>query len=467
MGRKRFCLWVARGSATFLFFGRWGERGIAMSNYYTIRKETLTGIADAIRRKNGTSDAYNAAMMAESIGQIKTGGGTTLNIAYGQTTPEDTTKLWIKTAEPAKVHMKSKLIAANEELEMGIGVLPIASYGMATAAVGTKVYLFGGYGDDRLSTINVFDTNTCAITTLNVTLPTAARDIAAAAVGTKVYLFGGSYSNSSGGNLSTINVFDTETNTISTLSETIPAANGIAAAVVGTKIYLFGGGNGSTKYNTIKVFDTETNTVSTLSATLPTGAYSIATAAVGTVVYLFGGYDSSRVSTIHTFDTQTNVISTLSATLPIAASGIAAAAVGSKVYLFGGASSANNMLSTINVFDTETNMISSLSATLPTAVTKIGVAVVGAKVYLFGGSVSSISGIATIHALTTSFPVDANTLLIEISLTENLVNLIASDTTTAEVGIANVYLGNADGCAERVAAAVYKDSAWVEIWPQT
>ena len=119
--------------------------------------------------------------------------------------------------------------------------------------------------------------------------------IAAAAVGTKIYLFGGSDNSA----LNTIQVFDTTNNTIQTLSTTLPtASSNIAAAAVGTKIYLFGG---SGRLNTINLFDTTNNTIQTLSTTLPQGEHSIGTAAVGTKIYLFGGSGSNYLNTINLF----------------------------------------------------------------------------------------------------------------------------------------------------------------------
>ena len=111
--------------------------------------------------------------------------------------------------------------------------------------------MFGGRdGSGYLKTINVFDTTNNTRTTLSTTLPKAANGITCAAVGTKIYLFGG-YGSSL---FSTINVFDTTTNTITTLSTTLPtAATGIASAAVGTKIYLFGG-NGDSYLKTINQF---------------------------------------------------------------------------------------------------------------------------------------------------------------------------------------------------------------------
>ena len=132
------------------------------------------------------------------------GGGSDFNIAFGDTAPADTSKLWIKTSEPEEVNVTFSPVIANEKIKFGIGTLPLPKEGIASAVIGTKVYLFGG-GSRCLDTINVFDAETETLTTLSTRLPTAAENIASAVVGTKVYLFGG-YSNQ-GGYLDTINVF--------------------------------------------------------------------------------------------------------------------------------------------------------------------------------------------------------------------------------------------------------------------
>jgi hypothetical protein len=229
----------------------------------------------------------------------------------------------------------SKVALSEPNIEQ-VATLVSNAYGIAAAAVGTDIYLFGGKGSSYLNTISKFSTTTGVLTTLSATLPTALSGIAAAAVGTDIYLFGGY---TGGGFRNTINKFSTTTGSITTLSTTLPQnTTGIAAATVGTDIYLFGGSSGGGNYlNTISKFSTTTGVLTTLSATLPTAAYQIAAAAVGTDIYLFGGKGSnSSLNTINKFSTTTGSITTLSTTLPQNTTSIAAAAVGTDIYLFGG-----------------------------------------------------------------------------------------------------------------------------------
>lgn len=401
----------------------------------------------------------------DGLGGGGSDGEAEFNIAYGNTAPTDTSKLWVKTAEPTAVEVTAKPVFGDKTLESGISALPTALGAIASAKVGTKVYLFGGSrGEIYPTEIKVFDTETNTISTLDASIPKGASYIAAAAVGTKIYLFGGFYGYISPDSiLSTINVFDTETNTISTLSAKLPSGTGyIAAAAVGTKIYLFGGYtsftiNKAEYLDRINVFDTETNTISTLDTKLPTAARGIAASAVGDKVYLFGGSIADGYSsTINVFDTKTYTIKTLTTTLPSTSYNMPAAAVGTKIYLFGGFNGAN--LSTINEFDTTVNTITTLTTNIPTAASAITASVIGGKIYLFGGFVSGAT-LSQINVFIITLPLTANNLLIDASGSNNLFNLLPN----VELGVNSVYLGNAEGNGELVEAALYKDGVWADI----
>ena len=392
------------------------------------------------------------------------GGSAEFNIAYGDTAPTDTSKLWVKVNEPEAVSITSSIVTASEELEAGISALPRTADGVAAATVGTKVYLFGGRyrgsgGTSIQDTINVFDTETSTIETLSVTLPQKAREVAAATVGTKIYLFGGEYGDTS--QLNTINVFDTETNTIETLETPLPQkASALASAVVGKNVYLFGGyyKSGSMIYtsNAITVFNTETQTITNI-ATLPKKVRKLASAVVGTKVYLFG-YGTS----IYLFDTEANTIETLSATLPTtAAYNPAASAIGTKIYLFGGRDSDGGWThsNVIYLFDTETEIIEATNTILPQAASNIAASAVGTKIYLCGGFVDSASTSSAINMFEASMPLASNNLLVEASATKNRFNLLPN----VELGVNNVYLGNAEGNGEKVAAYLHNGTEWVEV----
>ena len=426
---------------------------MSISTELTRLQKAKTDIKAAIEAKgvtvpsNDRIDEYSTY-----ISQISSGAS--LNIAYGDTAPSDTSKLWIKGSEA------EGLVVSIKQLFTTLSTtLPTAANNMGTAAVGTKIYLFGGLSSSRLNTIQVFDTTNNTITTLSTTLPTAADGIGTAAVGTKIYLFGG---NGDGyGRLNAIQVFDTTNDTITTLSTRLPtAANNMGTAAVGTKIYLFGGLS-SSRLNTIQVFDTTNNTITTLSTTLPTAADGIGTAAVGTKIYLFGGNGDGygRLNAIQVFDTTNDTITTLSTRLPTAANNMGTAAVGTKIYLFGGLS--DSRLNTIQAFDTTNDTITTLPTTLPTGTNGMGTAAVGTKIYLFGGYYDG-GYLNTINEFLSQFTLTANSVLITEGQQENVFNLLSSP-TQVEISVKNVYRGDSSNVAQLNDAYLYNGSVWLNV----
>jgi N-acetylneuraminic acid mutarotase len=152
-------------------------------------------------------------------------------------------------------------------------------------------------------------------------LPTATDYIAAAAIGTKIYLFGG---DTSSGSSASIQIFDTTTNTLTVSSTVLPiSASNIGSAAINKKIYLFGGTNTvsgvSNPLYTINVFNTETQQISTLSTQLPKSFTGISCTSSGSTIYLFGGYDgtSDYLNVVGTFNVLTSEFSARTNTLLI------------------------------------------------------------------------------------------------------------------------------------------------------
>ena len=423
---------------------------MSISTELTRLQKAKTDIKAAIEAKgvtvpsNDRIDEYSTY-----ISQISSGAS--LNIAYGNTAPSDTSKLWIKGSEAEEV-----TITTQQQFTTLSTKLSIAASQIGTATVGTKIYLFGGSSTGSLDTIQVFDTTTNTISTLSTKLSHVSNNISAVTVGTKIYLFD-----------DIIQVFDTTNITISTLSITSPTRGvyGIGAAAVGTKIYLFGGYNDGNYYRSINVFDTTNNNISTLSTRLSNQAYYLSAVTVGTKIYLFGGAKGNSsidiLDTIQVFDTTKNTISKLSTKLPTAARDIGAAAVGTKIYLLGGSSTDFVRLNTINVFDTTTNTINTLPTTLPNATDSIGVAAVDTKIYLFGGH-SDSGRLDTINIFITQFSLTPNNILITEGQQENVFNLLSSP-TQVEISVKNVYRGNSSNVAELNDAYLYNGSVWLNV----
>ena len=413
--------------------------------------------ANALGRANltekGVEIAENATTyeIMQSIAGISSevveSKGVKLNIAYGETAPEDTSKLWIKANEPNNI----KLCGDNVGVESVTKVMssfPIAYTSMCCASVGTNIYFFGGItSNNAVNTIYMLDTTTQIITKLGTTLPSTRAGMCCASVGTVIYLFGGIVGSTK---QNTIYAFDTETKTIRTLSAVLPTKTDyMRCASVGNKIYLFGGYD-VVVTNKIYVFDTENETIRTSGTVLPNAAAMMGCAAIGTKIYLFGGGLSSGADDkIKLFDTETESIATLSEVLPEPLSYIGCAGVGTNIYLFGG--------NTIYVFDTETKTIRTSSTTLPERYSEMCCAGVGTNIYLLSGNKTDM------FCFSVTYELAQGSIEIQISLLNNKFNLVNTENAQVEIGVKKVYFGNENNEAEVVDAYLHNGTDWQQI----
>jgi N-acetylneuraminic acid mutarotase len=377
--------------------------------------------------------------------------------------------LWIKANEPENVSVGSD-IDGIESISIA-GYLPVVTRAMSCARVGTKIYMFGGTkGDAHLYTISVFDTETQSITTIDTTLPRAMYGMGCVATGNKIYLFGGWGSSF----LSTISVFDTETESITTIDTTLPTAcSNMGCTLIGNKVYLLGGqltnSNGVAYLNTVNIFDIETEELITSSIELPLANACMGCVSVGTKIYMFGGIDKSNIygkNTIVIFDTATGEITTLSTALPQNKHRMGCARVGTKVYLFGGrGSDSSTHYSSIDMFDTETEELITLTQTLADKCARIGCAVVDNKVYLLGGAKNDASSgvLNLIQKFSVTHELAQGDIEVQSGLLKNKFNLINTENAQVEIGVENVYIGNENNEAERVDAYLHNGTEWAVI----
>jgi hypothetical protein len=433
---------------------------------------TYGGVISDISEATDTSKYYAVLSQGgwkEWIPKEECGGGAELNIAYGDTPPEDTTKLWCKCDEPSGV-----IVSYNTETVQGSGGTQTLSSiksgrqlgGAAYTVYGNKIYILGGNGYPY-DQICCYDTETNTTITLPTTLPMGTYEAGYATVGNKVYLFcggdGSKYRN-------TIYCFDVETETAITLDTVFPKLSSSAHAVaVGTMIYLLGGSNFP---NQMFRFDTETETVEELETTLPIGIYYSQISVVGNKAYLFGGCKSGGNSdTILCFDLVTLSVTQLSVTLPQPMWHIGPSALGTNIYLFGGNSggsysgSADTYHNTILCFDTITETIKELPFTLEYPSYIWFSATVGDKIYSFGQhrdrSGYTYSAIYSFSEETPS--VLDGVVQILPSVKDNIFPIINTDAIRMEIGVNKVYKGNAENVGEYVETAIYKDGTWTNI----
>ena len=312
----------------------------------------------------GEGVTFHKADGSPAVGTAKLGGGAELNIAYGDTPPEDTTKLWCKTSEPSRV--KIDVMYHQEESEQeGISNAGVIGTGYnlvktCCARVGDLVYAFGGrYKSSATaavvcSYIHTFKKKSSS--RLTTTLPSAGQNMCCAAVGEKIYVFKCE-------NSTTIYCFDTTDETVSTLGVALPVSDRLmCCAAVGTKVYIFGGYSNPTA---IYCLDTETELVGTLPVTLKKAVWTAGCATVGAKVYILGGFNSTdgTLDTIQCFDTETNETYILPVKLRSGTYGAGCTAIGDKIVVWGGTSgldsNGTNYLrnSRAQVFDTSRNLV--------------------------------------------------------------------------------------------------------------
>ena len=402
---------------------------------------------------------YDALSKVQVIVDVpETSSGAELNIAYGETEPSDTSKLWVKIAnEPSKVEIGNSIAGVGaESVVMSAVGLPTYLSDCCCGAVGTKIYIFGGKSSSAQSKIYIYDTETDTITTSSATLPVALESATCGVVGTKCYIFGGK-SNSS------IYIYDTETNTITTSSAKTSTLYGMGCGVVGTKIYLFGGQSGeySGFSKVIYVYNTEDDTVNNSSSQLSQSLSYMYCGVVGTKIYLFGGdYSSSGISkTIYTYDTETNVFKSVGS-LPTAIANSACGVVGTKIYLFGEDHATGSTMgpdTKIYIYDTETNTTSISKISLINSTCGARCATVNNRCYIIGNKANSTYGYAIqIFSPYSTYAVENGTLFLHNKISGNKVSIIKSENVDVEIEVEKVLLGNSENVGEEVEAFIHK-----------
>jgi hypothetical protein len=406
------------------------------------------------------------------------GGGAELNIHYSlDTPPEDTSKLWVKTAEPNGV------LVSND-----------------------VVFYEGGHGESvsqkKFSVLNRFLGGV-------------------GAVDKNVYSFGGRTANALNGSNAIVR-YNTESQTASTLGFVLPKSPLFpACASVGRKIFLFGGqslsqisNNSNEGYDSIIEVDGDSGKAVLLESRLTVALSQACACAVGSKIYIFGGYnyrDNIDSDWIWVFDTETkDYPSKKNTVLPVASRGMACASVGDKIYLFGG----NKTLTDIYCYDTTNDSIELLPEKLYRGVMGIGCCTVEDVICLAGGNIgddetvmsgsnalyvfetvsgklkksSLFSGYANMWAMSATVDgsayttqtnnngyvtkytpkigkqlLDSGHLQIFPTTDRNTFPFINTETVKVEIGAREVHVGSLDNESLPVEAALYKDGEWVTI----
>lgn len=396
------------------------------------------------------------------------GGGVEFNIAYGDTEPEDITKLWVKTSEPRGVAVSEPLYFPK--LETDSSAITVSSQNAKGVKIGTKIYrIGGGHRGTAVACATVFDFETMAFEQLpkppdDLYYATHAKS-GLGAVGTKIYIIGGSTALANANPYladGPVTVYDTETETYRKCESAIGSRfSDMACEVVGTKIYLLGGTLNGSRTNKIFCFDTDTEVmeeIGTMSAAFIPGG----SVAIGTKIYIFGGKTSSVRTNSYCYDTEAGTMTSIQS-LPVAEHGIGCCFMNGLIYLFGGegiVDGAENSKAVVT-YDPETNKYTTLAITLPENMSQIYCVTVGENIYLFGGA-NADTGFEVRKCM---FDPMLNRGILQICPKDGkaIVKVANTNALTLDVPVNKVYKGNNSNIGEQVEARIHNGNAWVTI----
>ncbi|MBK5287124.1 MAG: hypothetical protein JJE46_01530 [Acidimicrobiia bacterium] len=184
-----------------------------------------------------------------------------------------------------------------------VGTLPIPRSDLATATIGDRTFIVGGYDGASVRASTLATTDGTTFQTLG-DLPVPVRYPAVAAVGSEVYVIGGTTTGNADGAVRAVQILDTATGAVRRAGDLPMALTDAVAATVRGEIYVFGGiadGHGSNQVWRLDRPSTPTGATGlTPVATLPAPTSDAAVAVLHDTAYLVGGESPSILNTIVT-----------------------------------------------------------------------------------------------------------------------------------------------------------------------
>src|SRR5881396_590086 len=312
-----------------------------MHNHFcTRRKRLLAIVAGALATFGAEQMGYAqstwtvlAPVPAPTEGMAVGGVGKVIIAAYGASSTGNTnlTRLYDITTDSWSLGSPAPLPARSE-----------AAYGDTTHA-GFLYVIGGGNSGGVLSDLQRYDPVTDAWTTL-ASMPTARAGAVAAVVDNNLFVIGGRLSAAGpcngGPYLATVEKYDTDTDTWSTVAPLPSPRSDLAAVAHGGKIFVFGGCTGTASVTSeVDMYNPETNTWTGL-APMPTPRASIVAGHSGQRVYAIGGWDGvSALNVNEVYNIAGNSWST-DTPMPMARLEVGTHSHGGRVYVVGGASPA-------------------------------------------------------------------------------------------------------------------------------
>jgi len=275
-----------------------------------------------------------APVPAPTEGMTVGGVGKVIITAYGASSTGDTnlTRLYDFAADSWSLGSPAPLPARSE-----------AAYGDTTHA-GFLYVIGGGNSGGVLSDLQRYDPVTDTWTTL-ASMPTARAGAVAAVVDNNLFVIGGRLSAAGpcngGPYLATVEKYDTDTDTWSTVAPLPSPRSDLAAVAHGGKVFVFGGCTGTASVTSeVDMYNPETNTWTTGLAPMPTARASLVAGHSGQRVYAIGGWNGgSAVNVNEVYNIAANSWST-DTPPPTARLEAGTHSHGGRVYVVGGANPA-------------------------------------------------------------------------------------------------------------------------------
>ena len=429
-------------------------------------KSYLTTIADAIREKKGTTELINASNFASEILSIQ--GGASLNLAYGDTPPTDTSKIWLQCAEPQSVEVQNYLGEC--------AVSNVANYGAITNPASSLTYFHSRYysscyiGNNQIAIvgynhIRIYDLTVksyIADYTISVSTSNGYTNVL---YKNNVLYFG--YNKN-------LYSFDLTTQTLKKInSSDIPDQLAYIYFISDTKIgllcYL---GTSATWYiyNCDLSSGTITKVVNGNNGFFNGSGVIYSNVKAGDYLYNFHYFTSNyfkinlKTNEISAFTSWKNFVTSLGSSYFYCSTAIYDN--DRYIYIIGGGDSSIGYNHIIK-YDTVNDTFEMLEQKLLSGKYKHFSVLVDNRIYMFGGETggTAYGRQNNLDYFDLSYPLTQNNVIITIAnyKDDNALPLINTEKLKLNSNISSAYLGNADNLAEKVNAYYYDGSKWVGI----
>jgi uncharacterized protein (TIGR03437 family) len=238
-----------------------------------------------------------------------------------------------------------------------------------------KIWVLSLIGTLMVALVSWQNVNRGAWTNL-APMPAARQEISTAVLDGKIYTIAGF--NGSGGNTSSVYVYNVQTNQWTEVAPLPIATNHNAAAVAAGKIYAFGGTS-----NRCFVYNPQANNWTDVAPMRFQHANTPAVAVINDRIYVAGGNGPNMNQTeLEVYDPAANTWTPL-VSMSVPRNHTAGAAINGKFYVVGGRPG-DAAARALEVYDPATNRWTALRD-LPTGRSGIGAAAVNGELYVFGG----------------------------------------------------------------------------------